>query len=226
MTADTSSHGTSVDELYDWWSRHPRVLETMYDVAFFGRESALRDRSFEVLDVTSGERVLEVGCGYGNSFPPLRETIGPSGHLVGIDVSRGMVESARERITDRGWRNVEAVRADVRQPPLTTGSVDAAYAAMSLSAVPDPETAIEAIGSVLRPGGRLVVLDARPFQQWPWRLLNGLVVPVSERATNWVPEVDIAGVLRREFDTVEVSTFNGGSIFIACARTGDTEAGR
>ena len=195
----------------------------MYGVVFFGREAAIRGRSLEALDVTSGDRVLEVGCGYGNSFPMLREGIGPTGRLVGLDVSRGMVRAARDRVRDHGWRNVEVVRADARRPPLRDGAFDAAYAAMSLSAVPDPAAAIEATRTALRPGGRLVVLDAQPFQRWPWRLLNGLVVPISERATNWVPDVDIGAVLRGEFEAVEVSTYNGGSVFVACARRADPE---
>lgn len=219
---DASSDEPRVGELYDWWSSHPRVLEVMYEVALFGRNASLRHRSTEALGLGAGEAVLEVGCGYGRGFDALRERIGPDGRLVGLDVSEGMVRSARRRIADRGWRNVEVVRGDARRPPLAPEAFDAAYAAMSLSAVPDPAAAIEAIETALRPGGRLVVLDARPFQAWPWRLLNGIVVPISASATNWVPEVDIVGVLRREFETVDVSTFNGGSIFVASARTATT----
>lgn len=219
---DTGSDETRVGALYDWWSRHPRMLEAMYETVLFGRNASLRDRSIETLDVTPGERVLEVGCGYGNSFQALREATGPNGRLVGLDVSRGMIRAARRRVRDRGWRNVEVVRGDARRPPIGPGRFDAAYAAMSLSAVPDPAAAIEATGNALRPGGRFVVLDARPFQQWPWRALNPLIVPVSEFATNWVPEVDLVAVLRDEFESVTVSTFNAGSIFVACARTSDT----
>lgn len=220
---DPGSDGTRVGALYDWWSRHPRVLEAMYGAVLFGRNASLRDRSLETLDVTPGEDVLEVGCGYGNSFQPLREAMGPSGRLVGLDVSRGMTGAARQRVSERGWRNVEVVRGDARRPPIASGTFDAAYAAMSLSAVPDPVAAIEATRSALRPGGRFVVLDARPFQQWPWRVLNPLIVPISEYATNWVPEVDLVAVLGDEFEDVTVSSFNAGSIFVACARTSDAE---
>lgn len=219
---DASSDGTDVGDLYDWWSRHPWVLESLYETVLFGRNASLRDQSIESLEATAGERVLEVGCGYGNSFAWLREAVGPEGRLVGLDVSQGMTRTARERVRDRGWRNVEVVRCDARKPPIVPGSFDAAYAAMSLSAVPDPAAAIEAIRTALRPGGRFVVLDARPFPQWPCRLLNPLVVPISEFVTNWVPEVDIVDVLRDEFETVEVSSFNAGSIFVACARTAET----
>lgn len=75
-----------------------------------------------------------------------------------------------------------------------------------------------------RPRRRSTAADhARPFQQWPWRVLNPLVVPISEFATNWVPQVDLVAVLRDEFENVTVSSFNAGSIFVACALTSDPE---
>lgn len=208
-----------VGDLYDWWSRHPKALDMLYAVSFLGREEAVRRQAIETLDLNPGERVLEVGCGNGNSFPALREAVGPNGTVVGLDASLGMVRSARNRGERRGWRNVHAVRGDARRFPFADGTFDAVYASMSLSAVPDPARAIEAAKTALRPGGRLVVLDARPFGTWPWRLLNRVIVPVAKYATNWVPQVDIVAVLRREFPTVDVSTVNAGSIFVARAET-------
>lgn len=202
---------------YDWWSRHPRALDVLYDLAFLGREDVVRGRALETLDVAPGERVLEVGCGTGNSFPAIREKIGRGGALVGLDASRGMVRSARTRIRARAWQNVHAVHGDARRLSFEAGTFDVAYASMSLSAVPDPEQAVEAIRTALRSGGRLVVLDARPFEQWPWRLLNRGIVPLARYATDWVPEVDLVATLRRRFAAVDVSTFNAGSIFIARA---------
>lgn len=216
---DGSGGDSRVGDLYDWWSHHPRVLELSYDLALFGRNASLRRQAVETLDLDAGEAVLEVGCGYGNGLAALREGVGWAGRVVGLDVSEGMVRAARARVADRGWENVEVVRGDARQPPLMPGAFDAAFAAMSLSAVPDPAAAIEATAAALRPGGRLVVLDARPFQAWPWRLLNRVVVPVSAFATNWVPEVDLVDALEREFETVDVASFNAGSVYVACART-------
>lgn len=206
-----------MSDVYDWWSRHPRALDLLYLVAFAGRGRTIRRRSFEALAPTRGERVLEVGCGAGEGLERAREAVGPTGTVVGIDASRGMTRAARDRVSDAGWENVHVVRGDVRRPPFPEGRFDAAYAAMSLSAVSDPEQAIVAISRSLRPGGRLVVLDARPFTTWPWRLANPVVVPLSRRLTDWVPEVDVPAVLRREFETVTLEPFNAGSIFVALA---------
>lgn len=218
----TGNDQTEGRRIYDWWSRHPRALDFLYDVAFLGRENVFRRRAIETLDLRPGERLLEVGCGNGNSFPALRDGVGSHGVLVGLDVSRGMVRSADDRIRDEGWQNVHVVRGDVRKPPVDAATFDAAYASMSLSAVPDTERAIQAIETALRPGGRLVILDAQPFQRWPSRLANPIIIPIAERATNWMPEVDLLAILRREFNTLDVDTFNSGSIVIARAQKSET----
>lgn len=210
-----------MSDVYDWWSRHPRALDLLYAVAFLGRERRIRRRSFEALAPARGERVLEIGCGTGAGLDRLREAVGPAGTVVGLDASPGMVRAARDRVRGAGWGNVHVVRGDARRPPVPDGAFDAAYAAMSLSAVPDPERAVAAARRALRPGGRLVVLDARPFEGWPWRLANLVVVPLSRLLTDWVPEVDLPAAVRREFETAEVTGFNAGTIFVARGERAD-----
>ena len=92
---------------------------------------------------------------------------------------------------------------------------------MSLSAVREPAETIATVETLLRPGGRLVVLDGQPFRQWPWTLANELIVPISKRTTNWRPEIDIPSALRRTFATVEVETFNAGTVLLARAFKND-----
>lgn len=210
----------SAGAVYDWWSRHPRALSALYSLAFAGRERSLRRRAVETLALEPGERVLEVGCGSGNSFEALRAAVGPGGTVVGLDASGGMTTVARERVRDRQWDGVHVVRGDATRPPLPPESVDAAYAAMSLSAVPDPVAAVDAVATALAPGGRFVVLDAQPFQWAPLRLCNPVLVPAFELATDWVPEVDLVGALDDRFDDLTVETFNAGSIVVARAVRG------
>lgn len=201
--------------VYDWWSRHPNALRSLYAVAFVGREATFRRRAVDALDPTPGEQLLELGCGRGNGFPALRSGVGDTGTVVGVDASRGMTEAARERADE--WANVNVVRGDAVRPPVAPGTFDGAYAAMSLSAMPDPAGAVEAAWRSLRPGGRLVVLDAQPFCRLPWRLANPVIEPLAARLTDWVPDVDLPAALRRTFETVDMSTFHGGSILVARA---------
>ncbi|WP_273838588.1 methyltransferase domain-containing protein [Halococcus sp. PRR34] len=210
-----SDRGQSI---YNWWSRHQRLFDRLYDVAFLGRESELRGRAVESLDLGSDDRVLELGCGPGNSFEALSTRVGSRGEVVGVDYTHGMVERAAERVRKVGWENVHSVRGDSGRLGVDDEAFDVVYAAMTLSAMPNPAGALDAAYQALRPGGRIVVLDAQPFQKLPWTLLNTVVVPLSKYTTNWFPEKNIPTALDSRFASTTVTAFNGGTIFIATAR--------
>lgn len=201
--------------LYDRWSRGG--LRAVYAVAFLGRERAFRRRSVAALSLSPGDRVLELGCGPGNSLARLREQVGPDGTVVAADYSAGMVSRASARVRTAGWDDVHVVRADATRPPVGYATFDAVYASMSLSAMADPEAAVRAAAASLRSGGRLAVLDARPFPARPWTALNPVVVPVARRLTNWYPDVDVVAALERTFEGVSVETHVGGAVYIAAA---------
>lgn len=208
---------TRGQRLYDWWSGHSGAQRFLYGLAFFGREGTFRRRGVEALALEPGERVLELGCGPGTNFDALRERVGPEGTVVGLDYSAGMAASARETVRDAGWENVHVVHADAATLPVSE-PFDGVYAAMSLSAMPDPVAVFDAIRSVLVPDGRVAVLDARPFQSLPWRVLNPLIVPLFRASTNWVSETDVTAALDAAFPTASVDGYYGGSIVVATGR--------
>lgn len=215
-----SNSGKRVGGVYDWWSRHPRAFRLLYAASFLGRESEFRSRAEAALRLGDGDTVLEVGYGPGNSFETLHGEVGESGRVIGVDASTGMTERGYFRAEQAGWSSVHVLQADGERLPIESRSISAAYAAMSLSAIPDPERAVREIYRSLEPGGRLVVLDAQSLQEFPWRLLNRIVVPISRRMTNWVTDVDIPDGLEDVFVEVAVETFTAGAIFIAVASKG------
>lgn len=213
-----TDHGTERRDVYDWWSRHPRLLDAFYAFVFFGREHTIRQHAVAALDLEPGDRVLELGCGPGNGLAPLRERVGTDGCVVAVDASTGMVERAGARVRREGWENVHVLRGDATRLPLEDGTFDAVYAAMSLSALSDPLGAVDAAHEALRPGGTLAVLDAQPFQHFPLTLLNLVLTPLFEALTDWMPEVDIPEGLRERFAETELTTYTDGTLFVARAR--------
>jgi demethylmenaquinone methyltransferase/2-methoxy-6-polyprenyl-1,4-benzoquinol methylase len=216
IRGERSEHGRRV---YDFWSDHLGLYEGFVRLALFGRERAARERAFSALDLDAGERVLDVGCGAGANFEALADRVGPEGVVVGLDYSRGMVDQARERRSESP-APIAVVRGDAATLPFPESAFDAAYATLSRSATPDAEAVIEAVRAALRPGGRLIVVDARPFQAGPWRALNPFVVPISVYTTNWHPEADVVGAIRRTFAEARCWTTNAGTLYVAVGRKG------
>ncbi len=91
-----------------------------------------------------------------------------------------MLQAAKDRLQANGLENIRVIRADARTLPVAPSSFDAAYAAMSVTAIQQSAVAIRNVKTALKPGGRFLLLDAIPFENWPWHLANRLVVPVAK----------------------------------------------
>jgi SAM-dependent methyltransferase len=94
------------------------VTARFYDVMSLERAvyRAGREAGIAALGLRRGDRVLDVGCGTGLNLPLLRDAVGPSGVVVGLDASAAMLRQARARIRRHGWTNVTTVLADAAGP--------------------------------------------------------------------------------------------------------------
>ncbi len=152
--SESGNHGASeAQAFYGQWARLYDTIATLPGIGSW------RERAVDSLELSSGDVVVEMGCGTGANFPYLREQVGFEGTVVGIDFTREMLDRAAERIADEGWANVHLVRGDATAPPIEE-PVDAVLASFVVGMFTDPETAVEAWISLVRPGGRIALLDA------------------------------------------------------------------
>jgi S-adenosylmethionine-diacylgycerolhomoserine-N-methlytransferase len=121
-----------------------------------------RTRAVELLELQPGARVLDVACGTGANFALIEQRIGPAGELVGIDLTSQMLRQARARVLRHGWANVHLREADVcALPGEDLGEpFDAALCTLGLSVIPQWQRAWDAMLALVRPGGRVAVMDA------------------------------------------------------------------
>lgn len=106
------------------------------------------------LGLREGARVLDAGCGTGRALPPLRDAVGPSGVVLGADLTPAMLEAAA-----RAGRDADGLLllADVSALPVRSESLDAVFAAGLIAHLPNPAENLRELARVVRPGGTLAV---------------------------------------------------------------------
>lgn len=121
-----------------------------------------RAAGVKLLDLQPGDTVLDVGCGTGLNFAHLVDAVGATGRVVGVDRSPDMLRVARRRIARRGWESVSVVQVDATEFTLADlggRRVDAALSTYAMSVIDDAAAAWARIRAVLKPNGRVCIVD-------------------------------------------------------------------
>ncbi|WP_309606739.1 methyltransferase domain-containing protein [Phenylobacterium sp.] len=122
----------------------------------------------------SGERILDIGCGCGQSALALAEAVGATGRVVGVDISAPMLAVARRRAEAAAASHLRFLEADAQVHPFEPGAADAAYSRFGVMFFEDPAAAFANIRKALRSGGRIAFLCWRALTENPW-----MTVPMS-----------------------------------------------
>lgn len=151
--------------------------------------SPLLDRQIEPLGEAAvaalaprpGERILDVGCGCGQTSLDLGRRVGGSGEVLGLDISRPMLEIARHRAEAAGAANVRFVEGDAQTWPLPAERFDALFSRFGVMFFADPVAAFRNLLGALRPGGRIA------FACWRAENENPLMTTPARAAATHLP---------------------------------------
>ena len=116
----------------------------------------------------SGERVMDIGCGCGDTSIALAESVGPTGHVLGLDVSETMLARARQR-APRG-ASVRLVLADATVHPFKPASYDLLVSRFGVMFFADPAASFANMRMGLRTGGHVAFACWREPKQNPWAM--------------------------------------------------------
>jgi ubiquinone/menaquinone biosynthesis C-methylase UbiE len=151
----------------------------------------LRKQAVDRIALEPGDRVLEVGCGTGRNLPFLRERVGPGGQVYGVDLSSKMLAQANDLCARRGWSNVSLSQGDAVEYKAPV-PLDGVLFSLSYNTMPHHLAVLDHVLTQLRPGGRIVIMDAKlppgragaailPFAVW----LNDLTVLGNPHIRPW-----------------------------------------
>jgi ubiquinone/menaquinone biosynthesis C-methylase UbiE len=150
--------GTGVLGAALWWRRNPSACP--YSQRFWVEAPhpfITRERLREILEPSSGERLLEVGPGTGYYALPVAEWLSPGGQLDVLDVQQEMLDHTLRRAREEGIENITPALGDARKLPYGDDSFDGAYLVTVLGEIPDQDAALRELRRVVKPGGRIVV---------------------------------------------------------------------
>jgi len=142
-----------------WVTEQARIDRLMADVT----EAALAAAA-----PMPGEIVLDVGCGTGTTTLRLADAVGPSGQVLGVDISEQQLGLGRQRVSDAGTTRVQLVLDDAATHDFAPESFDLCFTRFGVMFFADPVAAFRNIRRAMKPNGRLLLAVFRSGSENPW----------------------------------------------------------
>ena len=146
-----------------------RHYDRMMDLLLLGRYQAFIERAIKRTDIRRGDAILDLGSGTGRNIRVMLEALGPTGRVVGLDISQEMLRQARQRC--RAYPQVTFLNRRIEEPLPFHEEFDKAFISFALHGFEDEdkERVIANACQALKPGGIFWILDYNEFdldRQW------------------------------------------------------------
>ncbi len=174
------------------------VYDVMNTAMTVGLHHQWRQRAADRAELGPGDVALDACCGTGDMALELARRVGPEGHVIGSDFSERMLDLARQKAAARGAGSVRFEWGDALDLSYDEGTFDAVTVGFGVRNFADVERGVRELARVLKPGGRLVILEIttprRPplstfFSIWFDRIVPLLGILAGDRdAYTYLPE--------------------------------------
>ena len=151
-----------------------------------------------------GDTVLDLGSGAGFDCFLAAEQVGPSGKVIGVDMTQEMIEKARKNAKDHGYQNVDFRLGDIENLPVDEESVDAIISNCVINLSPDKPRVFKESFRVLKPGGRIMVADIVLTKSLPPQIKDSVEAYVGCIGGAVLKEEYLKSIADAGFDDIEV----------------------
>lgn len=141
------------------------------------------NEGLRLLDPAPGERVIDLGCGFGDTTQQIAALVGPEGEAFGVDASERFIETATREAREAGLTNCGFAVADI-QAEVPGEGFDAAFSRMGTMFFANPAVAMRNVRQAIRPGGRLCMVV------WRAKTENPYFYRAEEIAGRWLTHPD------------------------------------
>lgn len=168
---------------YDIWAK-------IYDNSFGALVRRRQRRAVEQLQTKPGDRILDLGVGTGLTLRHYKHDV----TVVGMDLSWGMLKKAKSKCNELGLDHCTLVQGDAMMPPFAEGSFDHIVVTHVISVVSDPAKLLQWAQRLVKPGGRVVILNhfqsTNRFVGWVEKSLNPMFIKIG-----WKSDLALEDVL-------------------------------
>ena len=169
--------------------------DLMNDLMSGGVHRLWKRYTIELSAARPGQTILDIAGGTGDLAARFSRLVGPEGQVILADINAAMLEVGRDRLIDKGATgNIEVVQADAQALPFKNNSVDCITIAFGLRNVTDKALALRSMLRVLRPGGRLLVLEfskptsallGKVYDQYSFQILPAMGRLIAQDADSY-----------------------------------------
>lgn len=144
--------------------------DVMNDLMSFGIHRIWKKITIEYSSVRKGQKVLDLAGGTGDLTAKFSQLVGDNGLVVLADINESMLKVGRDKLRDKGlFKNIEYVQANAEELPFADNYFDCITISFGLRNVTDKDRALRSMWRVLKPGGRLLILE---FSKPQYKILN------------------------------------------------------
>jgi len=176
----------------------------------------LRAQATRSMHLRAGDRVLDIGCGMGASFPFLADAVGPTGEVLGVEISPPAVANAQRRIDTNRWDHVHVVQSAAQSVRL-----EGSYDGLIMFAAPDVYASAQALENILPHllvGARIALFGAKRTSAGAGKLLNPMLRTIVSRLsfeTTPLPDAEPWRLVGAVTEGLEIHEYFFGSMFLA-----------
>lgn len=165
--SDTKDEAVNAAQI-DYWNAAAGHTWVCYQTQLDRQIEPLGQEALRVLSPRPGERVLDIGCGCGQTTLELAERVGATGAVTGVDISAPMLAVAESRSIPQGAAAPQFLECDAQATDLGEGVYDAIFSRFGVMFFGDPVAAFANLRRALKPDGRLTFVCWRPFEENLW----------------------------------------------------------